>query len=384
MDMRSEISPQRLSELIGAIYDCAITPEKWSATIDAIRLEFDFKGGGFYVYALPSGNTTLSYTTGIEATAVDRIASYDLAALVELWGGPTRVNQYPLGEPIVQSQATDRATWMGARYYAEWLKPRGIIDNVAIGVARDPVKIASLAFGRHESAGPIGEPELAGLRLLAPHIRRAVIISDLFSLKAIEASTFSTTIEGFAAGVVLVGEGLAIVHANAAAAKMLAASNPILSRQGKLGLRREVTNGALEAALLLAVQDEAKLGQKGIAIPARCEDGAPCVLHVLPLLRREVRPGLMQSAAAAIFVAPATSPPRLPTDALVLLYDLTPAETRVFELICEGRTQAEIASFLGVAPSTVKTHLLRVFDKTGCGRQADLVKLAASFTLPLW
>jgi len=92
----------------------------------------------------------------------------------------------------------------------------------------------------------------------------------------------------------------------------------------------------------------------------------------------------MQSAAAAIFIAPANSPPRLPTDALVLLYNLTPAETRVFELICEGRTQAEIATFLGVAPSTVKTHLLRVFDKTGCRRQTELVKLAASFTVPLW
>jgi hypothetical protein len=57
MNMRPEISPERLSELIGAIYDCVITPEKWRATIDAIRLEFDFKGGGFYLCAFPSGST---------------------------------------------------------------------------------------------------------------------------------------------------------------------------------------------------------------------------------------------------------------------------------------------------------------------------------------
>jgi hypothetical protein len=53
MNMRPEISPERLSELIGAIYDCVITPEKWRATIDAIRLEFDFKGG-FYLCAFPA------------------------------------------------------------------------------------------------------------------------------------------------------------------------------------------------------------------------------------------------------------------------------------------------------------------------------------------
>ena len=62
----------------------------------------------------------------------------------------------------------------------------------------------------------------------------------------------------------------------------------------------------------------------------------------------------------------------------------TPAESRIFELICDGETQAEIATKIGVAPSTVKTHLLRVFEKTGCSRQAELIKLAASFSLPLW
>jgi DNA-binding CsgD family transcriptional regulator len=38
---------------------------------------------------------------------------------------------------------------------------------------------------------------------------------------------------------------------------------------------------------------------------------------------------------------------------------------------------------LGIAESTVKTHLHRVFDKTGARRQADLVKLTAGFSNPL-
>jgi DNA-binding CsgD family transcriptional regulator len=73
----------------------------------------------------------------------------------------------------------------------------------------------------------------------------------------------------------------------------------------------------------------------------------------------------------------------MPADALTLLYDLTPAESRIFELIADGQALSDIAVVLGIAPSTVKTHLLRVFDKTGCRRQADLVKLAASMSLPV-
>ena len=43
----------------------------------------------------------------------------------------------------------------------------------------------------------------------------------------------------------------------------------------------------------------------------------------------------------------------------------------------------EVAAALGIAETTVKTHLSRVFDKTGAGRQADLVKLVAGFSSPL-
>jgi DNA-binding CsgD family transcriptional regulator len=69
--------------------------------------------------------------------------------------------------------------------------------------------------------------------------------------------------------------------------------------------------------------------------------------------------------------------------ALNQLYDLTPAEIRIFELICEGHTRDAISGLLGVSVSTVKSHLLHVFEKTGSHRQVDLVRLAKSLTFPL-
>ncbi|MFX4861103.1 helix-turn-helix transcriptional regulator, partial [Acinetobacter baumannii] len=95
--------------------------------------------------------------------------------------------------------------------------------------------------------------------------------------------------------------------------------------------------------------------------------------HVLPLRRSPMRAGLIQRAAAALFVASASGPRHLPHDALSELYDLTPAEIRIFELICEGQTRNDISALLGISVATVKSHLLHVFEKTGCRRQVDLV-----------
>jgi DNA-binding CsgD family transcriptional regulator len=139
----------------------------------------------------------------------------------------------------------------------------------------------------------------------------------------------------------------------------------------------------LQSAIAQAAKDEATLGQKGIGIPIPRPGGAPLVIHVLPLRRSHMRSGLIQRAAAALFVTSASGPPRLPHDALIQLYDLTPAEIRIFELICEGQTRDAIAALLGVSVATVKTHLVHVFEKTECRRQVDLVRLAKSLTFPV-
>jgi DNA-binding CsgD family transcriptional regulator len=49
---------------------------------------------------------------------------------------------------------------------------------------------------------------------------------------------------------------------------------------------------------------------------------------------------------------------------------LTPREREIVELVAEGKTNAEIAAILWVAPSTVKKHLEHVYAKTGVGRRA--------------
>ncbi|WP_441238713.1 helix-turn-helix transcriptional regulator [Bradyrhizobium sp. 930_D9_N1_4] len=303
--------------------------------------------------------------------------------IIELWGGAERIQQYPLGEPIIQSQAVRQEIISGNRYYREWALPKGLFDAVAVGLVRDSTMVGNAIFSQHESAGAIGDAQLSGLRLLAPHIRRAVTISNLFDMKAVEAATFSATVEALTVGVVLADEDSKIVHSNAAATAMLAAGDPILERYGRIAVQSAATTTALQSAVAQAARDEAALGQKGIGIPIPRPDGNPLVIHILPLRRSHMRSGLIQRAAAALFVATASGPPQLPHDALVQLYDLTPAEIRIFELICDGQTRAEIAESLGVSLSTVKSHLIHVFEKTGCRRQVDLVRLAKSLTFPV-
>jgi DNA-binding CsgD family transcriptional regulator len=65
-------------------------------------------------------------------------------------------------------------------------------------------------------------------------------------------------------------------------------------------------------------------------------------------------------------------------------FRLTPSELRVLLAIVQVGGVPEVANALGVAETTIKTHLSRLFEKTGATRQADLVKLFAGYATPLF
>ncbi|MDX3806100.1 MAG: helix-turn-helix transcriptional regulator [Bosea sp. (in: a-proteobacteria)] len=58
---------------------------------------------------------------------------------------------------------------------------------------------------------------------------------------------------------------------------------------------------------------------------------------------------------------------------------LTPTEERMLALIVEGLDTIIAAKRLGIAPTTARTHLQRLFAKTGTARQSELVRFVATY-----
>ena len=60
---------------------------------------------------------------------------------------------------------------------------------------------------------------------------------------------------------------------------------------------------------------------------------------------------------------------------------LSARERELVTLVARGRTDAQIAAQLYISIRTVRSHLDRIRDKTGCRRRADLTRLALSTEL---
>ncbi len=79
----------------------------------------------------------------------------------------------------------------------------------------------------------------------------------------------------------------------------------------------------------------------------------------------------MSTAAAAEYVLLITTP--APRAGMPDPGGLSPREK---ELVAQGVSDAQIAERLFISVRTVRSHLDRIRDKTGCRRRADLTRVA--------
>lgn len=63
------------------------------------------------------------------------------------------------------------------------------------------------------------------------------------------------------------------------------------------------------------------------------------------------------------------------TPAIAERFGLTPRETEASQAILDGLTYRDAATKLMVSPSTVKSHVLSVYQKTGAGNKIELLRL---------
>jgi DNA-binding CsgD family transcriptional regulator len=164
---------------------------------------------------------------------------------------------------------------------------------------------------------------------------------------------------------------------------MLASGEAVRSVQNKLVSADAAARASLREAITGASAGDVALGPRGVAVPLTTDEER-YVAHVLPLTSgRRQKARAAYAATATVFVQRVGIDRPTPIEAIARHYELTPAELRVLMALVEIGGVPEVAPVLGIAETTVRTHLRHLFEKTGTSRQADLVKLVAGFASPL-
>jgi len=370
---------ETLLQLIGEIYDCTLNPDAWNAVLPRIGAFVGGSAGGLFVHDSLRRNMNILREF---ATADYGQVYVEKYRTLDPMGGTYFV--LDVGEVFSTSTVMSHAEFLQTRFYKELVRPRGWIDNICVYLDKAPEGHAGLALFRNERQGIADESARARLRLLVPHLRRAVLIGKLIEFKTAEAATFADTLDGLSAAMLFVDSNGRITHANAEGRTMIADGGVLRASLGRLVVSDPDVNHALREIFLAAATGDAAIGVRGVAVPLVARDGGRYVAHVLPLSSGARRgAGVSYASAAALFVQKAALATSSPPAAVAKTYRLTPMELRVLLAIVEVGGAPQVAEALGIGEGTVKTHLKRLYQKTGARRQADLVKLFAGYASPL-
>jgi DNA-binding CsgD family transcriptional regulator/PAS domain-containing protein len=372
---------ERLSALIGDIYDAALDPTLWVGVLGKTK---GFIGGQCAGLAWKDAVTKRgdAYYDDGGLNPHYRRLYFDKYIKMD----PCTTGQFfaEIGEPVATEDQIPYDEFVQTRFYKEWARPQGLVDAALALLDKSATSMSFLVLFRHERHGLMDDEARRRMRLVAPHFRRAVLIGKVLDLQKAEAASLADTLDGISAGLFLVDVSGRIVHANAAGHVMLNGASVLHAAGGRLILNDPQADQTLADILATVVNGDAAIGVKGIAVSLVARNGERHVAHVLPLtsgVRR--RAGTSYAAVAALFVHKAALDTPSPPETIAKAYKLTPMELRVLLAIVEVGGVPEVAEALGIAETTVKTHLGRVYKKTDSDRQADLAKLVAGFSNPL-
>jgi DNA-binding CsgD family transcriptional regulator/PAS domain-containing protein len=369
------------SKVVEEIYDCALDPSHWQETVGVITELCRSHCGFLGVIDLESQHNELTFHVGYDA---------HYQRLHEDTYGP--LNPYlsslqllPVGVVATRAMLVDDKEFLESRFYQEWVKPQAICDAIGFNVLKTRQRVALWAAHRLESQGRYGDAEVHLLSRFAPHICRSVAISDALNLRTIRAKALEITLEALVFGVYLVDRKGRILFMNRAGDRQVRTSHALRIEKSRLAPLDPAAHAKLTEAITEATAGEAETPSGGITtlvLPG--DDNVGLVATILPLTRGERRNlSGTSGAAAVVFVQDPIAEAHLSGQGFAQLYGLTGSELRVVLAMLPGLSAREAAEVLKISEATVKTHLHRIYGKTGTSKQTELMHVFMGSALPL-
>lgn len=355
-----------LDALIGEIYECALDPALWDDTLARLTaalspLEWDV---AFLIWESSQPPTARFLgATGLAAGIPEIYAS--VYAADNPWS--RRIAPLRTGSLIDTDELIDRAELRDSPLYRDFLVRWGLDRALAILLdRRDRERLALVMPG----PGHLDVDLLKrGLRVLAPHIQRAVRISHRIADAELRAGAAGAASDRAGSAVLCLRPDLSIVTANRLVAHHVA-SGVIRTTGGRLAFcdpaaQRKLVGlaaSAPPAGMAFATCDAA--GHPVAAVAAR-----------VPTQTARVLGGEVEGAGIILAIGGSAEPRAIEISRVAAWFGLTPAEARLAAALASGERLADYCAVRCVSINAGRFLLKGVFRKTEVSSQAQLAAL---------
>jgi DNA-binding CsgD family transcriptional regulator len=355
------------------VYDAATEPELWSSVLTEIC---DLTGSlGGALFGQSTRKVFFDYNGRLDA---DRMRLYQEQHLSNVWS--EHMFRQPVGRLVGSDEIAPLSTLQKTAFFDDILRPQEIAHSVMAKLFGDDDFHGAFNICRSERHGPMDEGGRRLISAMVPHLRRAVALGfRLDGYRAIQRAEYAV-LDQLASGVILLDRRNRILYLNAAAQLLGLEDGALSLRGGTLRARPQAHAKRLDDLILAAQRG---LPASAMSIP-RSGDGQLLTVLISSVRGRDMERFAdmsMPDAAVLVFVVDPVNSSGMPISWIMDAYGLTPAETRVALAASTGASIPMVARSLLLSQNTIKTHLRRIYAKTGTRRQAELARVIASLGL---
>ena len=271
----------------------------------------------------------------------------------------------PEGEPQPAYALLQSPDVRASRFYREYIAPQRIVDNLAVNLIKRDGVVATIAILRTGDVEPFGDADIAAMRDLVPHLRRAVFLSSYRVRRADLMSIYRDAAGGARDGLVLLGDDGHVLDLGPEIERMTGFTSVEAASRSAFGRALASTMRA-DAPILY----EFSFGKQPLRL----------LLSSQPLARNPY--GDLSEGSGAAYAVSVTAVDRrwgLAYGAIAAAHGLTQGEARVLEDVLSHSDMSGSPDRLGIARATARSHLHRIYAKTGTRGFPDLCLLAHRF-----
>lgn len=362
-------------QLLDLIYDAATDDGLWPAVLAGVADLTGSLNGALYGQTISAGRVYFSHVTRSSEECQRAFRERHVQNPWSLY-----MDLQPAGSLVASDQIISLPELKKTAFYDEVHRPQDIAHNAMIPLEKQRGFVAAFNICRSERQGPFEAPQMATLARLCPHLRRSLALGHrLNGYKALQSAEFQI-LDRLSAGVILLDRSARIILANQAARSLGSQTGPLRLRGDGIGACSSAFSRRLDELVQSALR-----GMPAATMGIPHPDGGRLITLFVSSVRSRDRDRFgghnLRDAAVMIFVFDPSGPLETPAEWIVDAYGLTLAEARVAIPASSGKSLAETALQLNISQNTVKTHLRRVYAKTGASGQAELAGLMAPIRL---
>ena len=364
-------SEEAVLELVELIYRAAGEPSTWSEVLERLGAALGGCLGAIHYQNTVSKWSNVTINWAMDPAAVEAYAYY---ATINPWW--TRTELIAEGNVFTTEMLYPDELLLRTEFYDGWLRTQDVHRGIGGTILKSGTLAANLSIMRPTQAAQFDEKDLELVRVLMPHLQRAFQLHNRIQALERKGNAAADALDQLQQGVVLLDAKGRVLLVNRAATALFAAEKTLQLNARGLLAANSAENRQLNALIQGAIATGSGNGSHsgGAMSISRADFRQPLQILVMPLRTAALYLG-KDLPVAGIFISDPEKRPVSDNELLRQLYGLTPAESRLAQMLAAGESLNDAAEKLRVATSTVRSQLKSIFAKTNTHRQSDLVRV---------